>query len=248
MIEMGLDRAKSIARRLLPTRVQSAIREARQVRQDLGGVFSRIYANGDWGRKDGRFYSGDGSHDASLVGPYVAATRAYLQQLPRPLRVVDLGCGDFNVGRQLVDLADAYIACDVVPELIERNRADFRMPNVRFDVLNIVSDRLPPGDVVCVRQVFQHLGNVHIASVLRKLPQYPHWIVTEHLPLEPDFTPNLDKPPGRNIRLDAPEAGGSGVVLTAPPFNVRPRQQQTLCEVPSYGGVIRTVAYEFGSR
>ena len=59
------------------------------------------------------------------------------------------------------------------------------------------------------------------------------------------FTPNLDKPPGRNIRLDAPEAGGSGVVLTAPPFDLRPDAQRTLCEVPSYGGVIRTTAYSF---
>jgi hypothetical protein len=237
--------AKNLARRLLPARVRAAITDARRKRQDLAGVFGRIYAGGDWGGKEGSFYSGDGSHYPELVAPYVAATRAYVKTLPRPRRIVDLGCGDFNVGREFLDLADEYVAADVVEELIERNRVEFRQPNLRFETLNIVRDRLPDGNIVFVRQVFQHLGNVHIAAVLRKLRKYPHWIITEHLPCGSDFTPNVDKPPGRNIRLDAPEAGDSGVVLTAPPFKIRPLEETTLCEVASYGGVIRTTAYRF---
>ena len=121
------------------------------------------------------------------------------------------------------------------------------MANLRFEVLDIVRDPLPEGDVVFIRQVFQHLSNAHIAAVIRKLHRCPRWIVTEHLPAGSDFVANLDKHPGLNIRLDAPEAGGSGVVLTAPPFNIRPAGEQILCEVPSYGGVIRTTAYRFGA-
>ena len=85
---MIVDRAKDIARRLLPARARAAISQARRTHQNLSEVFSRIYANGDWGRRDGAFYSGDGSHDPALVAPYVAAARAYLEALPRPRKVV----------------------------------------------------------------------------------------------------------------------------------------------------------------
>jgi hypothetical protein len=117
---MIVDTAKDVARPLSPARVGAATSNPRRGRQDLGEVFSSIYANRDRGRQNGGFYSGDGSQD-------------------------------------------------------------------------------------------------------------------------------LDERPGRNIRLDAPEAGGSGVVLTAPPFNIRPLHEETLCQVPSLGGVIRTTAYRFGS-
>lgn len=242
---MIIDRVKHIVSGLLPSRRRASLSDTAAVPAELGEVFSRIYAKGDWGRRDGSFYSGDGSHDPSIVEPYTAAVKAFLGTLPRPWRIVDLGCGDFNVGSQLAGLADEYVACDVVPGLIERNRANFRMPQLRFEVLNIVTDPLPSGRIVLIRQVFQHLANAHIQAVVDKLDRYDCWIVTEHLPAGSDFVPNLDKRPGRNIRLDAPEAGGSGVVLTAPPFNVAPLRQEVLCEVPSYGGVIRTTAYRF---
>lgn len=161
------------------------------------------------------------------------------------MNVVDLGCGDFNVGSRLVDYSLTYTACDIVPLVIERNAARFRGPNLRLFILNAIEDDLPDGDVVCIRQVLQHLANADLAKIVRKMGRYRHWIVTEHIPAG-DFVANRDKQSSGTFRL---AVNGSGVVLTAPPFNVRPSISRILCEVecPSgrHAGVLRTTAYSF---
>ncbi len=115
------------------------------------------------------------------------------------------------------------------------------MPNLRFEVVNAITDRLPTGDIVCLRQVLQHLNNAQVSGITRKLRQYQQWIVTEALPGSSRFAPNVDKPTDERTRLGL----NSGVVLTAPPFNVRPLSEKVICEVPEYGGVVRTVLYQF---
>jgi len=50
-----------------------------------------------------------------------------------------------------------------------------------------------------------------------------------------------DKAAGEHIRL----VSASGVVLTEPPFDVKPSKEVILCEVPQYGGVVRTTLYCF---
>ncbi|MCW5890275.1 MAG: class I SAM-dependent methyltransferase [bacterium] len=232
----------TLRRRLAPL-VPRAIR--RGLRDWLGDdrppaeLFGAVYRDGVWGGDDSDFHSGLGSHSSELLEPYVAAVRAFLAERPTPPIVVDVGCGDFAATRRLADVAARVVACDVVPALVERNRRRFARPNVEFVVLDAVADPLPPGDVVIVKQVLQHLGNADIAAIVTKLAQFPIWIVCEHLP-DGSFVANVDKPTGADTRLDR----RSGVVLTEPPFDVRPQRALLLCEVPSEGGVIRTTAYE----
>jgi hypothetical protein len=201
-------------------------------------VFERIYRRSAWGEAND-FFSGHGSHDPRIVEPYVEAVRTFLAHLPERANVVDLGCGDFNVGRRLRDLCATYTACDVVAPLIARNREAFAAMDVRFMQLDIVANPLPPGDVAFVRQVLQHLDNGRIAAVAAKLPQYRWLIVTEHLPLEAHFPPNCDKPLDAGIRIQA----GSGVVLTAPPFGLQALEERVLCAPEGYGGRIVTMLY-----
>jgi len=231
---------RQLARRLLPKRRRDAIARLFGSDKDLQKVFSKVYQGGLWGAGVGGFYSGTGSHDPEVVLPYVEAMRAHLQGLKRPVRLVDLGCGDFNVGRQLVDCVDSYIGCDVVPELIARNRREFRFRGLTFEVVNAVEDDLPDGDIVCVRQVLQHLNNRQIGAIVSKLGKYRQWVITEALP-GTSFKSNVDKAAGEHIRL----VSGSGVVLTEPPFDVKPSKELVLCEVPQYGGVVRTTSYCF---
>jgi len=165
-------------RRLLPVRVRRQLVARLSLHRNPRSVFSRIYAESAWGRGEGRFYSGGGSHETEVVEPYVDAVRAYLTTLPGPLELVDLGCGDFNVGRRFLDLCDRVTACDVVPDLIEHNRRAFRDERLRFEVIDAVADPLPDGNVVCVRQVLQHLMNDQIAAIVAKLQRYRHCIVT----------------------------------------------------------------------
>ena len=237
---------KAVARSVVPQKMLDA-RRARAViafeRQYQGKtnaqIFSHIYESGEWGSREGDpFYSGTGSHEHELVKPYVLAITAFLESLPKPMRAVDLGCGDFNVGRQVRPLCSEYVGCDVVPALIERNIAKF---GGDFRCLDIVEDAIPDGDIVFIRQVLQHLDNAGVARVVPKLSAFRYVVLTEHVPVV-EFVPNRDKPAGSGIRLSLP----SGIVVTRTPFDFKVTSERVICEVAEGGGVIRTTVYEPG--
>ena len=168
------------------------------------------------------------------------AVTEYLKSWSSPPIIVDLGCGDFNVGKHFVDFAREYHACDIVPELQEYNRRRYQRQNLYFPCVNLIEDALPDGDIVFIRQVFQHLGNAQIEKALAKCKKYGTWIVTEHLPAGDDFTPNIDISAGCGIR----GLVNSGVVITAPPFSLQNFQSRSICEIPYNGDVIRTMLFE----
>jgi len=204
-------------------------------------VFSSVYASDVWGTGgSGDFYSGSGSHSPEVVDLYVEAVGRFLAAMPGKPAVVDLGCGDFNVGRELRDQCARYVACDVVPDLIKRNQDAFAALDVEFLCLDMADDPLPDGEVVFIRQVLQHLDNARISKLVKKLSMYKFLVLTEHLPAAATFRPNVDKQIGAGTRLGL----SSGIVLTAPPFNLQVKSQRVLCEVPEGSGVIRTIALQ----
>jgi len=214
------------------------------VRQTEGGspaqTFSRVYEGGHWGRRFGRkFYSGPGSHDPRIIGPYIESVSAFLREFPKPPDVVDLGCGDFHIGSNLRRYCGQYTACDVVPDLVKYNAAKFSDLRVNFQCVDMVADALPSGQVAFIRQVLQHLSNAQIAKILPKLRQYRALVITEHLPAASGFSANLDHDFGSGIRIER----NSGVVLTEPPFSLQVADERELCCVHGGEGVIRTVAY-----
>jgi hypothetical protein len=207
-------------------------------------IFFDIYQQGLWGKGSDsghRYFSGSGSHDPVIVSRYIKTISNFLEGFPKKMNVVDLGCGDFAIGSQLRNLCDEYVACDIVYELIEYNKIYYNDKNVDFRVVDMVNDELPKGDIAFVRQVFQHLSNDEISAILPKiLKQYDFLVLTEHLPISIDFLPNIDKPTNCDIRLNF----NSGIVLTKYPFNFPVVEERVLCEVPEYGGVVRTILYK----
>ena len=204
-------------------------------------AMAQIYENNLWGGKKSEFYSGLGSHHPETLDPYIAVVSDLLSKFETPPVVCDLGCGDFNVGKELVKFCKKYIAVDIVPELIARNNEEFKADNLEFHALDIAKDELPSGDVAILRQVLQHLSNAEIKRVVEKLYNYKYVILTEHLP-EGDFEPNKDIISGQGIRLKIQ----SGVVLTASPFNFIVKEEKHLLSVPSpkFGGVLVTTLYK----
>ncbi|PKD44478.1 SAM-dependent methyltransferase [Rhodohalobacter barkolensis] len=201
---------------------------------------AQIYENNLWGEGQSGFYSGIGSHHPELVDPYVEAISSFLSSFDSPLVVCDLGCGDFNIGKELVKHTRKYIAVDIVEELIEYNRKTFKEESVEFRCLDIATDDLPKGDCVLLRQVLQHLSNREINQVADNLYNYKYVILTEHLP-EGEFTPNIDIISGQGIRLKKK----SGVDLLAPPFNLKIKGEKKLLSQPAREseGVIVTTLY-----
>jgi hypothetical protein len=245
---------KQIIKSLLPDSVVNAVRGYR-TRKEASGyrdlntqqIFTKIYEENAWGKssnEEEKFFSGNGSRQVEIVSAYIAAVREFLASLGSKPNVADLGCGDFHVGSNIREFCDGYIACDIVPSLIEFNKQRFRHLNVDFRVLDLTTQELPKADVVFIRQVLQHLSNALIANAIPKIQSsYKFLVLTEHLPSAANFKPNLDKPAGPNVR----PALGSGLVLTKPPFNLKVSSERVLCEVPEdagCGGVIRTTLYQ----
>jgi hypothetical protein len=76
--------------------------DARFKNQSAATIFAAVYYQERWGKGPaGDFYSGDGSHDREVVLPYFEAVSAFLESFPERPSVVDLGCGDFNIGIQI---------------------------------------------------------------------------------------------------------------------------------------------------
>lgn len=203
-------------------------------------VMSQIYKKSLWGGSDFDFYSGDGSHHPAIVNPYIVVVKIFLKEFHSPITVCDLGCGDFNVGHQLIKYAKKYFAIDIVDELIERNKQLYTYDNLSFKTLDICKDELPKADCVMVRQVMQHLSNVEIETLLTKLKTYKYIIVTEHLPSS-EFESNINIITGQGNRLKFK----SGVVLTDAPFYLKPIKEETLLTVEvDEKSRIKTVLYQ----
>jgi hypothetical protein len=226
-------------------KVQRAEEHRRNATKTTEQVFTEIYAQKQWGPSSEEFESGAGSADERITTTYVAAIREWLRRIgSEEMAIVDLGCGDFRIGRQLVDFCACYVGVDIVKPLIEHHARVFASAKVRFLHRNILEDSLPDGDICFLRQVLQHLSNHQILTVLHRVQKYRWAVITEHHPSSSFCrAANLDKPHGADIRLFQ----RSGVFLDQPPFNIASSRLELLLEIEGHPfpgwndpGIIRT--------
>jgi len=189
-------------------------------------AMQQVYKMNLWGSNASEFYSGEGSHNPELVNPYIEAIVSFLKTLNTPISVCDLGCGDFNIGNKLFKYTSKYFAVDIVPELIDHNKSNFKAKNLFFSSLDIAKDDLPPADCALIRQVLQHLSNAEVQNILNKLQTYKYVIITEHIPTF-DFIPNLDIISGQGIRLKKQ----SGLDVLKAPFNFKVTSHEELLTI-----------------
>lgn len=180
----------------------------------LPETFRRIYRTKAWGDDGERFHSGSGSRGRACE-QYCDSVIEFIRD-HQVKSVADLGCGDFSVGRRIVEATGVrYIGIDVVPELIEHHRNTVRDPLVSFLCANITVDPLPTASLCLIRQVLQHLSNHEIAKALANLGGFSHVLITEGVPARPKSI-NRDKPHGPDVRA----IYGSGVYVEQPPFSM----------------------------
>ncbi len=204
-------------------------------------AMDQVYQMKLWGGNTHAFYSGIGSHDPQIITPYIKTIQSFLKSFNDPIVVCDLGCGDFNVGKELVPYSKKYVAIDIVEDLILYNREKFIEENLEFHCLDISKDSLPSGNCALVRQVLQHLSNKEVQCILDKLTDFEYVIISEHVP-DHDFVPNKDIISGQGIRLKKQ----SGVDVLAAPFHFKVKEKKELLriECDQYKGVIRTTLYK----
>ena len=181
-----------------------------------------------------------------MVEPYAAVVRELIHE--KGIRtVVDVGCGDFRVGRAIRAGASRYVGVDIVPALVERNRRLFGDAATEFVCLDAVASPLPDGDLFILRQVLQHLSNADIDRILRRTRPFPYVLVTEFWPApSPSLRPNRDKPTDPSTRGYL----RSGVYPQLPPFSYGPAQIRLEVPAPTMdtapGEKIVTLIFENG--
>jgi SAM-dependent methyltransferase len=196
-------------------------------------TFRNIYRTKAWGDNGEPFCSGTGSRGPISEQYCGLVTKFILDHQVQS--IVDLGCGDFSVGRQIVEASSvSYTGIDVVPELIEHHKSTVQHPRVSFRCADITKDPLPVADLCLVRQVFQHLSNGEITKALANLRNFSQILISEDVPAQPKSF-NRDKPHGPDVR----PYYGSGVYVERPPFS---RPVSKLWELPLKGdSLLRTV-------
>jgi hypothetical protein len=159
-------------------------------------VFKDIYLKQKWYSEEVKsgFNSGSGLDEKYAV-PYVNTITKFIEQ-HNIKNVVDLGFGDFRVGKRLVDKInlEKYIGIDVVKDVIEHYNKKFKNSKISFQHKSIITDALPISELYLIRQVFQHLSNSDILKALKNIQKKSKIIVTEHQQLNrQNIVPNIDK-------------------------------------------------------
>ena len=177
-------------------------------------AFRRIYHTKAWGDNGEPFFSGAGSR-GQVAELYCDFVIQFIRE-NQVRSVVDLGCGDFFVGRRIVEATGiCYTGLDVVPELIEHHKNMVEDPRANFLCVDITRESLPSADLCLIRQVLQHLSNPEIALALMNLRNFPSTLISEDVPVRPKSF-NRNKPHGPDVRSHY----GSGVFVDQPPFSM----------------------------
>ena len=223
-------------------RYLSAVRVRRRLRRlgrmSRADAFDEIYTSGGWA-DNSEGPSGTGSY-----GPFADHFVEFVSNLIADhavVSVLDIGTGDFHIGRQLCSKVDRYVAADVSQVVLDRNRSLFgHLREVDFIQLDACVDPLPAADLVLVRQVLQHLSNFEVEELLRNVEgsSCRLALIVEHHPAPQGLiAPNLDLPAhGPLVRT----RWHSGVFLEEPPFSRT--NASRVAEIP-YGNGERLTYY-----
>ena len=189
--------------------------------KSLTEAFTEIYSNDAW--KDGKSASGPGS-DLESTKEYRAALQGFLSR-PDIRSVVDFGCGDWESSRMIDWSGKDYLGLDLVRSVVERNRAKFGAPNIRFEVGNLGEEDSHSADLLICKDVLQHLPNSIISEFLDGKLLRHRWAI-----LTNDARCTMPGGPRRLWRridlhgkanIDTHGGGYHTLSLRKPPFNLK---------------------------
>ena len=101
-----------------------------------------------------------GQVDVDLLNEHLARY-TFAARLARGKRVLDAGCGAGYGAEELAQAGDSVVGIDCAAEAIEFARANYRLPNLRFEQGSCTQLPYPDGsfDLVVAFEVIEHLEN-----------------------------------------------------------------------------------------
>ncbi len=94
-------------------KIFKGIKKKKMTEISLKEQFTDIYEKNLWGGAEGEYYSGVGSYREDLIIPYKEWLKDFIAK-ENISSIVDLGCGDFNIGKQLTSMVSQYTGVDIV--------------------------------------------------------------------------------------------------------------------------------------
>jgi SAM-dependent methyltransferase len=130
-----------------------------------GQVFETIYQHGLWGKNSlGEGTSGFGS--TLIQGWNFILTVQYLLNTQNIQKIVDVGCGDWVLAREIDWGNRNYLGVDIVKSVIEKNQKQYSSKNINFLHANAIESLVPKCDLIICRDVLVHLPLKAIAQMI----------------------------------------------------------------------------------
>jgi len=163
-------------------------------------AFTDVYQRNDWDVGSGRGSTPDNTVEyRKLIERFI-----HTHEIKS---VIDIGCGDWQFSR-LIEWGDVeYLGIDTVPAVVEANRKRFG-PRYRFECRDVTNDKLPPTDLLLMKDVLQHWPNSAIQTFLPRLKNYRFAILTN------------DGCPSPRLNTEIRMTGYRPLDLRQPPFSV----------------------------
>jgi SAM-dependent methyltransferase len=164
--------------------------------------FTQIYANDEWQGGSGQ-------------GSFPIHTRGYVRFLEQFIRrhkvesILDFGCGDWQFSRGVDWQGARYIGVDIVPSVIEKNKAAFQRDGVTFELYSGDPSELPEADLLIAKDVLQHWSNDTIIKFLPLLKHYRFALLT-----------NCVNPRGETVNEDIEDGAFRYLDLRKVPFEL----------------------------
>jgi SAM-dependent methyltransferase len=126
----------------------------------MENIFTKIYENKIWGDNKNNHYLG-----SSGGGSLPKNNKEYIKIVKNIIieykinTIVDLGCGDFQIGRLLYDDIDVlYTGYDTYKKMIDYHITQYPEPKYTFKHLDFYTnkDSIVEGDMCILKDVIQH--------------------------------------------------------------------------------------------
>jgi len=123
-------------------------------------IFTNIYESRVWGNNKNNNYSG-----GSGGGSDVKYNKKYIEIIKKIIKdnninnIVDLGCGDFRIGRLLYDDINVlYTGYDAYKKIIDYHITQYSEPKYTFKHLDFYTNKesIIEGDLCILKDVIQH--------------------------------------------------------------------------------------------
>ena len=90
--------------------------------------------------------------------------------------ILDIGCGDWEIMKNLSYEGLVYDGIDIVKSVIDNNK-DYESHNIRFYHKNILNEDIENYDLIIIKDVLQHLEDYDIIKIMDKLMEKGKYIL-----------------------------------------------------------------------